>query len=169
MEINLSGVQAAESNSSSFKFVAPGVQTLTISKVEEAKVGDKPVLQVTFDSKEAGASFSHRFFLTEKALPRVQYLIEKFTGRPLEGSFTIEALSAILVGKSQVCVVDGEVRPREKDGKVYNNTYPTLRYAGFVNPEGVDAEPRIDTSRAVDLNTVNNNSDTEDNGNDLPF
>lgn len=171
MEINLTGISAAENNGSSFKMVQPGVQTLTISKIEEATAGDKAVLQVTFDSTEAEASFNHRFFLTEKALPRVQYLIEKFTGKPLEGSFSVPALSAILVGKSKSCVVDGEVRPREKDGKVYNNTYATLRFAGFVEPEGKEVEPRIDSSRAVDTSSLTsgtaNSSEEDDSG--LPF
>lgn len=172
--INLTGVKAAEENQgSSFKSVQPGVHTATISKLEMVKRGDKDVLNVAFSSEEAGAEFSHGFFLTEKALPSLQYLITKFTGNPLEGNVDVNALSAMLVGKTKTIVVDGQVRPREKDGVWYNNTYPRLRFAGFVEPEGADAEPRIDRSQEMDLNAVNGagkakESSSNDNSG-LPF
>lgn len=173
MKINLSGVQAAESTQgSTFKSVQPGLHTATITKVEAGKAGDKDILKVSFSSKEAEAEFTHNFFLTEKALPSLQYLITKFTGNPLEGDVDVAVLSAMLVGKTKSIVVDGQVRPREKDGKWYNNTYPRLRFAGFVEPEGADANPRIDRSQEMNLEAVNNTgTGTSDTGadNDLPF
>ena len=177
MEINLTGVNAAETqpsqSGSTFKRVEPGVHELTITKVEGAKAGSKDVLKVTFQSKEAEAEFSHNFFLTEKALPSVQYLITKFTGAPLEGNFSVDALSAVLVGKSQPrVVVDGQVVPKNKDGRWYNNTFPRLRFAGFVDPQGNDAEPRIDRSQEMNLDAVNNAAEAsaqQAEDNDLPF
>lgn len=182
MEINLSGVQAAsESNGSTFKRVEPGLHTLTISKIEGAKSGDKDVLKVTFNSKEAEAEFTHTFFLTEKALPSLQYLITKFSGAPLEGNFSIAALSAVLVGKTQTVVVDGRVAPRQKDDKWYNNTYPTLRFAGFVlddpktyvHTEGDVNGYRMDRKQQMNLDIINNPAvsydNSKDDGNDLPF
>lgn len=170
--INLTGVKAAEENQgSTFKSVKPGLHTATISKLEMVKRGDKDVLNVTFSSQEAEAEFTHGFFLTEKALPSLQYLITKFTGNPLEGNVDVNTLSAMLVGKTKSIVVDGQVVPKNKDGKWYNNTYPRLRFAGFVEPEGVDANPRIDRSQEMNLDAVNNlnavDSTTEDSG--LPF
>src|SRR5690606_15902676 len=145
---NFSGVEAA-TQTSNFKFVEPGLHTLTISKVEGKTANSgSPGVTVTFDSKEAEASFNHDFWLSAKALPRIQYIVEKFTGTKMDGQFTsldqvVQILSAKLVGRTKTVVVDGEKRTREKDGQVYINTYPTLRYAGFVDPEGTDAEPRI--------------------------
>lgn len=175
MEINLTGVNAAEqqAQTTTFKRVEPGLHTATITKVEAAKAGAKDVLKITFSSKEAEAEFSHNFFLTEKALPSLQYLITKYTGAPLEGNISVDALSAVLVGKVKPIVVDGQIRPREKDGKWFNNTYPRLRFAGFVDPQGQDAEPRIDRTQEMNLDVVNNpnavdnSSKAEDD--DLPF
>lgn len=178
--INLSGVVAAEENVSSFNRVEPGLHTLTIKSLEMAKSGDKDVLKVTFSSKEADAEFSHNFFLTEKALPRVQYLITKFTGNPLEGTFEVNALSAILVGKTKPVIVDGRVVGREKDGRWYNNTYAELRFAGFVlddpstfvNEEGHPNGYRIDRRGAVDVEALNAGGSTSSSSSvndDLPF
>lgn len=163
MNINLTNVTAAETQTktTTFKSVQPGIHELTITKVEGAKAGSKDVLKVTFSSKEAEAEFSHNFFLTEKALPSVQYLITKFTGAPLEGNFSVEALSAVLVGKTQPrVVVDGQVVPKNKDGKWYNNTFPRLRFAGFVDPQGDDAEPLINRDQEMNLAAVNAESPT---------
>lgn len=173
MEINLTGVNAAETQTSTFKRVEPGVHTATITKVEGAKAGARDVVKVTFASKEADAEFSHNYFVTEAALPRIQYLIEKFTGAPLEGKFSVDALAAILVGKEKSIVVDGQVRPRQKDGKWFNNTYATLRFAGYVDPQGNDAEPRIDRSQEMNLEAANGgaaeSSAQQAEDNDLPF
>lgn len=162
--INLTGVAVAKETE--YKSVDPGLHTLTIKALEMAKAGDKDVLRVTFTSKESGADFNHNFFLTEKALPRLQYLITKFTGNPLEGNFDVDALSAILVGKTKSVVVDGQIIGREKDGVWYNNTYADLRFSGFVlddpstyvHEEGNPNGYRIDSTRAVDLDVLNNTS-----------
>lgn len=141
--INFNGVESA-STGSTFKSVKSGLHNLTITGVEEvtANTGSSG-LQVTFESAEAEASFNHTFWLSAAALPRVVYLVEKFTGAKPEGQMSIDSLAASLIGKSKLCVVDGRITTKEKNGKVYNNEYPELRYAGFVDPQGADATPRI--------------------------
>lgn len=186
MEINLTGISAAESTNNSttstFKRVEPGINTLTITKLEDAKVGSKPVLRVTFSSKEADAEFSHDFFTqgnseetSKKLLERIQYLIEKFSGSALQGNFSLQALSAVLVGKTKVCMVDGRIRgvQSSKDSKWYNNTYPNLAWAGYVDPSP-DAKPYINDKDKLDVDALNASSGDATNigsstGNDLPF
>lgn len=180
MNLNFDSVESASSEvrESSFKSVKPGLQTLMITGIEPTQAGTgTPGIVVTFESKEAEASFNERFWLSPGALPRVQYLVEKFTGVKLTGGFSGEGLelanavatglSSKLVGKSKTVIVDGEMRTREKDGKVYNNTYPTLRFAGFVDPEGDAAEPIIKDNT---VSTVKPASGINvDNSGDLPF
>lgn len=179
--LNFDNIESASSEvrESSFKSVKPGVQTLMITGIEGtvASTGNAGIV-VTFESKEAEASFNERFWLSAGALPRVQYLVEKFTGVKMTGGFDGEgqvladnvatALSSKLVGKSKTVVVDGEMRTREKDGKVYTNTYPMLRFAGFVDPEGKAAEPII-TDKTVAVAVKPTGINLADQTEDLPF
>lgn len=184
MSLSFDNVQSATSEvrESSFKSVKPGLQTLMITGIEPTVAGTGTAgIVVTFESKEAEASFNERFWLSSGALPRVQYLVEKFTGAKLTGGFDGEgqvladnvasALASKLVGKSKTVIVDGEKRTREKDGKVYENVYPVLRFAGFVDPEGTDAEPRMKdntapvAAKAPETSGINTNQDDSD----LPF
>lgn len=183
MSLNFDSIESASSEvrESSFKSVKPGVQTLMITGIEGTVAGTGNAgIVVTFESKEAEASFNERFWLSPGALPRVQYLVEKFTGVKMTGGFDGEgqvladnvatALSSKLVGKSKTVVVDGETRTREKDGKVYNNTYPILRFAGFVDPEGKAAEPIItDKTVAVAVKPASTGINLADQDDDMPF
>jgi hypothetical protein len=156
MSLNFDNVESAsgEQKESQFKVVTPGVKPLVITGVEPTVAGTgTPGIVVTFESPEDGASFNHQFWLSAGAIPRVQYLVEKFTGAKMTGSIPGEgaelaanaatSLGSKLVGKSKECVVDGERTTKEVNGRVYNNTYPTLRYAGFVEPTGNNAEPIV--------------------------
>jgi len=178
--LNFDSVDSATSEvkESTFKIVKPGLNTLMISGVEPIVAGTGNAgVAVTFESKEADASFNERFWLSAGALPRVQYLVEKFTGAKMTGGFTGDgmelatqvatALSAKLVGKTQTVIVDGETYTKEKDGKTYVNTRPMLRFAGFVNPVGKDVEPRITDKTDTQSNALNSNSKDQDD--DLPF
>jgi len=183
MSLNFDQVESANSEvrESQFKSVKPGIQTLMITGIEPTVAGTGTAgIVVTFESKEAEASFNHRFWLSAGALPRVQYLVEKFTGVKMTGSFNGEgqelaanvatALAPKLVGKSKTVVVDGETSTKEKDGKVYNNTYPTLRFAGFVDPEGTAVEPIItDRTAAVASKPVSTGINLDDEEDSLPF
>lgn len=166
--INFNGVESANTGST-FKSVKSGLHTLTITNVEEVTANSGNAgLQVTFESAEAEAAFNHTFWLSQAALPRVVYLVEKFTGSKPEGQISVDSLAASLIGKSKLCVVDGKIVTKEKDGKVYNNEYPELRYAGFVDPQGQDATPRIkdETVAAAPKTPEPTNSNVSD---DLPF
>lgn len=172
--INFDSVESASAvNKTEFKSVKGGIQNLTVEAVEGVVAASgNPGVEVTFKSTEADASFNHRFWLSVGAVPRVQYLVEKFTGSKLTGSIAPEEvadkLAALLVGKTKQVIVDVELRTNEKNGKVYTNEYPTLRFAGFVEPQGKDAEVRVTdntakTTATVELPTV----DADDN--ELPF
>ena len=169
MKINLGGVEAATEKESTFKVVKKGVQPLTIVEVTEtvAASGTEGI-EVTFQASDE-ATFKHKFWTSAKALPRVVYLIEKFTEKPVPiGDLGIEVLSALLVGKTRPVVVDARL-VTSKDGK-YTNEYPELRFSGFVDPIGKDAEPRVeDTTIAVaPMGNALNALSTEGNS-DLPF
>lgn len=130
-------------------YVNTGLQPLTINTVELIYSSQKqtPGAEVTFADAE-GIVMKETFWLSEKALPRVQYLVKGITGEPMTGQFAtneevVAVLAAKLVGKTANIVVDGENRTKEKDGKTYTNTYPVLRYRDFINPEGKSAEPII--------------------------
>lgn len=149
--INFENVESASENKTAFKSVKGGVQDLTITKVEPyTSSGGSEALNVTFESKEADASFSHKFWLSEKAIPAAQYLMEKFAGEKIAESFATveeaaEKLGAKLIGKNRTVIVD-EIK-RTKGNFV--NTYPILRFAGFVDPEGDDAIVRVKDETAA--------------------
>src|SRR5690606_4062856 len=98
-----------------------------------------------------------------KAAPSFQYLVEKFTGAALEGSMTIEALSAKLVGKSHEATVGGRKYTTEKDGKKYNNTAGWLPFAGW------SGETQIRYDGAWDEATPQGDSNVSDDSDGLPF
>lgn len=186
MSLSFDNVESAtsEKKESTFKVVTPGVKPLMITALEPTVAGTgTPGVVATFESPEDQASFNESFWLSSGALPRVQYLVEKFTGVKQTGGFPGEgmelaqnvasALGAKLVGKVKTCVVDGEITTKEVNGNVYENTYPKLRFAGFVDPEGADAEPRVNKRTAATPATAKPAVDGVDFGtdekDDLPF
>lgn len=181
MSLNFNNVESAGvkvEKESTFKVIKPGVQPLTITAIEPTLSSKKqtPGVVVTFTGEDA--SFTENFWLTAGAFGRVKYLVEKFTGVAPTEEFSSEGLDLAtevanllavkLIGKTKEIVVDGEVRSREKDGKVYDNTYPTLRYAGFVEPEGTAAEPII-TKVVAETAPAASILDSTDQNSDLPF
>jgi hypothetical protein len=170
MKVNLKGIEAATVQESTYKSVKKGLQPLTITEVvDTVAASGSEGIEITFQATD-GATFKHKFWASVKALPRLVYLIEKFTDGPSPESIDTESVSALLVGKTKNVVVDAESRT-SKDGK-YVNEYPTLRFAGFVNPEGKDAEPRLE-DKTIQGNQQSSssilNATTEDKINDLPF
>lgn len=170
-ELNFGAVESAtgERAESTFKSVAPGLHTLEITDLQPTVAGTGiPGVVITFTSREADASFNERFWLSAKAASRLQYLVEKYTGVKMTDSFSgegqslaesvVATLAGRLLGKAKTVIVDGELRTKEKDGNVYTNTYPVLRYAGFVDPEGANAEPRITDRTMATTTTTSSNS-----------
>ncbi len=166
--INFETVESASEKSTGFKSVKGGIQDLTITKVEAYTSGKgSEALDVTFESKEADASFPHKFWLSPKALPRIQYLMEKFTGEKITDSFetvseAAEKLGAKLVGNTKSVIVD-EIK---KTNGNFVNTYPDLRFAGFVEPTGDDAKVRVKDETAA---TAPAGIPETPNTDDLPF
>jgi len=156
MKLNLTGVEAASvKETPEYKSVKKGLQPLKIIEVTSTvSASGKEGIEVTFEAEDT-ATFRHKFWATASALPRIVYLIEKFTDNPVPtGDLGIEVLSALLVGKTKPVVVDVELAD-SKDGK-YTNEYPTLRFAGFVNPTGKSAEPIIKDNRSSSVNPIGN-------------
>lgn len=173
LKINLSGIESASENIQT-KRIVPGVHTLTISKIEvvSSNSGNNG-LRVEFTNEELGASFNETFWLSPKALPRLQYLIEKFDGEKHDGDITVSSLNAKLIGKTRTCIVDGREAlsnpvPQE-DGtvKVYTNIYPQLRFAGFVGDNFKDEDAYIERLKpAADSGALGGSSEAPS---DVPF
>lgn len=120
---------AAESS-----YLAPGMYRLKVDP-ENTKVvtpeGKNAYLSVRFVDQN-GSGINEKFFLTAKAMPRLQYLHEawfgkrsdkKFTSFPEVGQYFQAALTAKIV--TRPLVVGGKITP---DGKFYAG----LPYSGFV-------------------------------------
>jgi hypothetical protein len=128
--IDFSGVAAAQNP----EFLEPGMYRLKVDAANCKVVtpeGKTPYLSVKFVS-EKGASVTEKFFLTAKALPRLQYLHEAWTSKRLDRAFKsmVEVgnyFQAFLTAKSVVrpMITGGKITA---DGKFYSG----LPYTGFV-------------------------------------
>jgi hypothetical protein len=117
------------------EFLEPGMYRLKVdpkgTRVVTPEGGKTPYLQVRFVS-ESGASVTEKFFLTAKALPRLQYLHEAWTSKRLDKSFK----SMIEVGTYFSTFLTAKIvtRPMITGGKIAanGNFYSGLPYTGFV-------------------------------------
>jgi hypothetical protein len=128
--IDFGSVNAA----SSTEYLEPGMYRLKVDKEGTKLVtpeGKTPYLNVRFTS-ENGASLNEKFFLTAKALPRLQYLHEAWFNKRLDKKFT----SMLDVGKYFQAALTAKIVTRAMitggkittDGKFYSG----LPYTGFV-------------------------------------
>jgi hypothetical protein len=128
--IDFSQVDVPQSN----KYLEPGMYRLKID-AESVKLmtpqGKNPYLTVTFINKD-GASVTEKFFLTKKALPRLQYLHEAWFSKKLTSTFaTFEEVgkyfAKVLTTKivARPMIVGGKIAP---DGKFWVG----LPFDGFV-------------------------------------
>lgn len=136
--IDFSQVDAA----STPEFLEPGMYRLKVDK-DNCKVitpeGKTPYLNVRFVS-EKGASVTEKFYLTAKALPRLQYLHEAWTSKRLDKAFK----SMLEVGQYFERVLTAKIVTRAMitggkltaDGKFFSG----LPYTGFVIPETQEFE-----------------------------
>lgn len=128
--VNFGNVDAATESA----YLAPGMYRLKVD-TESLKViapeGKNAYLAVRFVDEKGGA-VGEKFFLTAKAMPRLQYLHEAWFSKKLEKSFT----SFVQVGEyfqyalaqkpiTKPMVVGGKVSP---DGRFFSG----LPYSGFV-------------------------------------
>lgn len=107
---------------------APG--TIAVFKLKEVEVfaepGKTPRYQVTFEESDGGPSFKHSFFITDKAIPRFRYLMEKALQSEDLGNMEEAQIITGLTGKELGLKVSGEI---SKDGK----GFPTLSFGGFAS------------------------------------
>lgn len=128
--IDFGNVDAASES----KFLEPGMYRLKVDPENTTLVSQDnktPYLSVRFYSEKDGA-VNEKFFLTAKALPRLQYLHETWFNKKLDKKFTSflqvgEYFKAALTAKivTRPMVVGGKITP---DGKFYSG----LPYTGFV-------------------------------------
>lgn len=150
--INFGNVPTATSSS----YLEPGMYRLKVDPTN-TKVytpqGKTPYLSIKFVD-EKGGSITEKFFLTAKALPRLQYLHEAFFGRKLDKSFKTyedigeyyrQAVTAKLV--SRPMITGGKITADKK-------FYSGLPYTGFVVDEANFEEGPFDTESARYKNVV---------------
>jgi hypothetical protein len=132
---NFSATESAKQNS----YLKPGVYRFKITEVtlEKAKNTDTKFLKVTFSTKEK-QTLSENFMLTEKALGRLQYLHEAWTGSKCDKSFkSVEAVQEYFsktLANTKLAAKNVLVHGRQVD----DNVYAELPYTEFV--VGEDAE-----------------------------
>lgn len=128
--VNFAGVESAAEST----YLEPGMYRLKIDKDKTSVViteGKTPYLSVRFYN-EKGGSIIEKFYLTAKAINRLQYLHEAWFNKKLDKTFpswaaTGEYFKAALTSKivARPMVVGGKITP---DGKFYSG----LPYTGFV-------------------------------------
>jgi len=178
MALNFDNVQDAQSSN----MILPG--TIGIFTIKDVEAGvtpnSKEYLKVTFENENG--SFSHSFYLSEKALPRVQHLwMKSHNGEMLKGEIEINAIVAGLINRKVGLKVGGTISNKGK-------TYPDLAFGGFASlPTQEDlanlkfsAREQMDVDAALDnmKNQSVNNATKEDSldavvtdatATDLPF
>lgn len=128
--INFSKISAATSSS----YLEPGMYRLKVDAAGTKVIkpeGKTPYLAVKFVSDE-GASVTEKFFLTAKALPRLQYLHEAWFNKRLEKEFTSYGEIGDYFQKMLTAKIVS--RPMITGGKIAANKqfYSGLPYTGFV-------------------------------------
>lgn len=137
--LDFSGVDSAEGNGGNW--LRPGVYNVKPSDVELVeKEGVKPRLKISFtptSDEYSDAVLSESFFLSEKALPRLQYLHEKYLGFKLENkAITLKQLEEyfkkkLLVKPKTITIkVDGE--------QTGDKVYARLPFTDFIIEENVE-------------------------------
>lgn len=128
-------------SASSTSYLKPGQYEVSIKEVKfEKPVNKTPYINVTFVTKEGG-QVTEKFFVTPKALNRLQYLAEGWTGKRVEKGFTsLDEIGAFfekyLTAKqvTRKLVVGGQ---ESEDG---TRVFAGLPYSGFILPDNVPFE-----------------------------
>lgn len=141
MSYDFSKTEAAAASS----YLVPGFYRMKVTAVKlETMANEKATKYLGFIfSTDDGTSFTEKFFLSEKAIARLQYLHEAWTNKKCDKVFKtdkeVEAYFAKLFANpkapSKLLVVGGE----ESKDKIYAQ----LPYSGFVvtDEEGVEEGP----------------------------
>lgn len=168
MSIDFSKVDVAEGKS----YVRPGYYVLAPTKVVLVEEGVKtPYIAITF-SGESG-EMTDKFYLTESAFPKIQYLHNAYFGKKIDKAFTdFKQLTAymekVLTTKTlsrMMCVAGSQ----GSNGKIYTN----LPWSNFIIPEtmkveeGAFKEDSFEYRQNVKLTSITNPS-TESDSTILP-
>lgn len=130
--INFSQIDSAATN----EFLEPGMYRLKVDADKKytklvSEDSKTPYLQVRFVS-DKGASVTEKFFLTTKALPRLQYLHEAWFNKKLDRKF--DSMKEVGEYFLKALIVKIVARPMITGGKFAANGkfYSGLPYTGFV-------------------------------------
>lgn len=150
--INFGAIPTATSSS----YLEPGMYRLKVDPTN-TKVftpqGKTPYLSVKFID-EKGGSLTEKFFITAKALPRLQYLHEAWFGKKLDKSFkTYEDIGEYFRQALTIKIVS---RPMITGGRFTadGKFYAGLPYSGFVVDEANFEEGPLDPNSARYKNVV---------------
>lgn len=156
-KLNFKGVEEAKDNA----FTEPG--TKDVFRIKEVKFDTTPnkgtyYMGVTFARKSD--SFSHSFFLSEKALPRVKTLA-KALGKELDEELSEEQLIKFFEGK------DIALKVTAKFDETNGRAYADLAFGGFCKPveklgdlEFTDRE-KDDIARAKEMRRKSTSSEAD--------
>lgn len=146
------------------EYVQPGFWTLAPISAELIATGKTPYAKITFESDKG--KLVEKFYLTEKSLPRLQYLHFALYGKRIEKDFTNDEFVTYLntlFNKKNIPLnlkVGGEIGT---DGKVYSR----LVFNNFVIDadnfeEGAFTEGSARYNEVVKKSTYNGNSPQTD-------
>ena len=144
-------------------FTQPG--TIGIFTIKEVNFGNSTNKQTPYMElvlEDESSSFKEAFYLTAKALPKVQHMALA-TGEKISGDVTEDALKARFVNKKAALKVFGSVN--EEKGTVY----ASLGFGGFAKPVDKLSELSWSTKELADIekfaaivaNSSSANADTE--------
>jgi len=125
--ISFAGVEEV----SDIQYTRPGViDVFEIEKVEFGNTKNKGTYYMGVTFKRKADQFSHSFFLSEKALPRVKTLVKNATGIVIKDDEVVyeEQFVKMLTGRKLGLKVTGSVD--ETSGKWYAD----LAFGGFCKP-----------------------------------
>ena len=153
MNINFSEAVEASTNSTGTGYtrVEKGAQPLTIIAFDDVDNSNTPAIDITYQSGKNDATFKERTYLSPRALPKLQHIVEQFSGKKMSGNVDSNKLASQLIGKTAFCVVDEEPYTKEKDGKTYTNYRAKLKFTNFAQPVNTPAELKFTDEQARTL------------------
>lgn len=142
-----------------------GIFTITGFEYKAPTDNAKAHVAVTFTNDATNEIAKEKFFLTEKALPRFKYLLEKITGSQVTGSFDLEKIKKSILNKKTGLKITGQVGTNGKG-------YSAFEYQGFLFPPteadlaaasfSPAEQKKIDAALAAMVNEPSNESDADD-------
>jgi hypothetical protein len=159
MNLNFKGVEETKDIVST----SPGTKDVfTIKKVvfESSKNKGTMYMGVTFNNK--ASEFTHSFFLSEKALPRVKSLVKHAVGKELDDEVSEAQLIAMLTGKQVALKVTAKFD--DANGRAYAD----LPFGGFAKaPSLIDElvftpKEEAENKRAIEIRSSGSSTKPEE-------